>query len=186
MLFGHPTLEPVSRKMLNFGVDDYLITPGSPEEMQQMFGAPPMQIASAGTEDSSGDENNASLASASASLLHGLPIANILLDSMLNFPHDAPGAAIQQINALIGPTMTLSQTASNQPHPAPPEGSILLSHLMRCETAEAGVLHLQIAARRRRSRRPAFSGAVRRPASARRCRCATVITACRSWRSPTN
>ena len=43
MLFGHPTLEPLSRKMLNFGVDDYLITPSSPEELQQMFGAPPLK-----------------------------------------------------------------------------------------------------------------------------------------------
>src|SRR6476619_3799491 len=44
MLFGHPTLEPLSRKMLNFGVDDYLITPSSPEELQQMFGAPPLKL----------------------------------------------------------------------------------------------------------------------------------------------
>src|SRR5688500_17580569 len=27
LLFGHPTLEPLSRKMLSFGADDYLITP---------------------------------------------------------------------------------------------------------------------------------------------------------------
>src|SRR5215218_4236341 len=44
MLFGHPTLEPLSRKMLNFGVDDYLITPSSPDELQQMLGAPPLQL----------------------------------------------------------------------------------------------------------------------------------------------
>src|SRR5688572_2823615 len=25
ILFGHPTLEPLSRKMLNFGADDYII-----------------------------------------------------------------------------------------------------------------------------------------------------------------
>jgi PleD family two-component response regulator len=136
MLFGHPTLEPLSRKMLNFGVDDYLITPSSPEELQQMFGAPPLHIAASGSE--------ASAIISRMSLLNGLPIANILLDSMLNFPHDAPGAAIQQINTLIGPTMTLSQTASKQPSPAPPEGSILLSHQMRCENVEAGTLHLLI------------------------------------------
>src|SRR5581483_1346024 len=44
MLFGHPTLEPLSRKMLSFGVDDYLITPSSPDELQQMFGAPPLRL----------------------------------------------------------------------------------------------------------------------------------------------
>src|SRR6478609_4974462 len=55
MLFGHPTLEPLSRKMLSFGVDDYLITPSSAEELQQMFGAPPLRIA-AHAEDQTSDE----------------------------------------------------------------------------------------------------------------------------------
>lgn len=140
MLFGHPTLEPLSRKMLNFGVDDYLITPGSPDEIQQMFGTPPLRLTT--------HADDASLAGADGSvcsrvsLLNGLPIANILLDAMLHYPHDAPGAAIQQINALIGPTMTLSQTAQGKPRPAQPEGSTLLSHQMRSEIADAGILHL--------------------------------------------
>src|SRR5437763_10734081 len=45
VLFGHPTLEPLSRKMLDFGCDDYIVTPISPGELQQMFGASPMRIA---------------------------------------------------------------------------------------------------------------------------------------------
>src|ERR1041384_1193827 len=44
LLFGHPTLEPLSRKMLEFGCDDYLITPPSPSELQQMFGTPPLRL----------------------------------------------------------------------------------------------------------------------------------------------
>ena len=40
LLFGHPTLEPLSRKMLEFGVDDYLITPANPNELQQIFATP--------------------------------------------------------------------------------------------------------------------------------------------------
>src|SRR5215208_3028545 len=35
VLFGHPTLEPLSRKMLSFGVDDYVITPTSATELAQ-------------------------------------------------------------------------------------------------------------------------------------------------------
>src|SRR3954471_17180441 len=44
MLFGHPTLEPLSRKMLSFGCDDYIITPAIPDELQQMFGSPPLRL----------------------------------------------------------------------------------------------------------------------------------------------
>src|SRR4051794_220417 len=34
ILFGQPSLEGLSRKMLDFGADDYLITPPSPKEIQ--------------------------------------------------------------------------------------------------------------------------------------------------------
>ena len=47
MLFGHPTLEILSRKMMEFGCDDYVVTPPSPSEFQQVFGRPPMRIAEA-------------------------------------------------------------------------------------------------------------------------------------------
>src|SRR5687767_7697432 len=45
LLFGHPTLEPLSRKMLEFGVDDYVVTPASATELQQVFGSPLMKLA---------------------------------------------------------------------------------------------------------------------------------------------
>src|SRR5580704_11796794 len=35
LLFAHPTLEPLSHKMLQFGCDDYLIAPVSPGEIMQ-------------------------------------------------------------------------------------------------------------------------------------------------------
>src|SRR5215203_5954434 len=40
VLFGHPTLELLSRKMLEFGVDDYLITPANSGEIEQIFRSP--------------------------------------------------------------------------------------------------------------------------------------------------
>src|SRR5688500_9870704 len=45
VLFGHPTLEPLSRKMLDFGCDDYVVAPTSPGELHQIFGAPLLRIA---------------------------------------------------------------------------------------------------------------------------------------------
>src|SRR3954465_11509951 len=50
LLFGHPTLEPLSRKMLDFGCDDYVVTPVSPGELQLMFGTPPLRLAPADTD----------------------------------------------------------------------------------------------------------------------------------------
>ncbi len=45
ILFGHPTLEQLSREMLQFGCDDYIVTPPSAGELQQMLGTPPLRIA---------------------------------------------------------------------------------------------------------------------------------------------
>src|SRR5918995_7272309 len=47
ILFGHPTLEMLSRKMMQFGCDDYIVTPASAGEIQQIFGAPRMRLAEA-------------------------------------------------------------------------------------------------------------------------------------------
>jgi len=40
LLFGHPTLEPLSQKMMEFGCDDYLITPITPGELLETLGGP--------------------------------------------------------------------------------------------------------------------------------------------------
>src|SRR5438552_7212376 len=45
LLFGQPGLEPVSRKMLEFGCDDYLVTPATASELTQIFGSPVMRLA---------------------------------------------------------------------------------------------------------------------------------------------
>ena len=45
ILFGQPSLEPLSRKMLSFGVDDYFVTPATPAELGQIFGAPSLRLA---------------------------------------------------------------------------------------------------------------------------------------------
>src|SRR5437773_1354816 len=47
ILFGHPTLELLSRKMMQFGCDDYLITPASAGEVGQIFGTPRLHLTEA-------------------------------------------------------------------------------------------------------------------------------------------
>src|SRR3954466_13077724 len=68
LLFGHPTLEPLSRKMLDFGCDDYIVTPASATELQQMLGASPMRLGpSATAEKGAADQPSAPLAASQSS-----------------------------------------------------------------------------------------------------------------------
>jgi DNA-binding response OmpR family regulator len=83
LLFGHPTLEPLSRKMLDFGGDDYIVTPADPRELQQMFGSPPLRLSRDPSSEAPGDapanEHKARLtALADGSLAH------LLLESLLH------------------------------------------------------------------------------------------------------
>jgi GGDEF domain-containing protein len=153
LLFGHPTLEPLSRKMLDFGCDDYVVTPVSPGEIQLMFGTPPLRLAPASA-DATAAANDEGAPGATGTLdtappgrialLGALPLAEIVLDAMLQHPHDAPEAAIKQINARVGPTVRLIRTKPQQSAPPLAEGMQILSHTLRHESAAGanGALHL--------------------------------------------
>ena len=45
VLFGPATMEPLSRKMLQFGCDDYILLPADAGEIEQIFIAPPVRLA---------------------------------------------------------------------------------------------------------------------------------------------
>src|SRR5687768_12555478 len=130
ILFGQPSLEPVSRKMLSFGCDDYIVTPASPGELGQMFGAPPLRLTTAAP---SSIEPSAleSTPPTRASVLSGLPLAEIILDAILHNPHGGPAAAVELINARIAPTMQLHYVPAGTEAPPTPEGSIALAHAVR-------------------------------------------------------
>jgi PleD family two-component response regulator len=144
LLFGHPTLEPLSRKMLEFGIDDYLVTPAATAELQQVLSSPTkLSHTQIESEDSSHDESSVTEPS-SLSLLHGIPLADVLLDALQQSPHDAPTAAIGQINAHIAPRMKLVYAASGVVIPGAEEGHTLLSHAVRSGSDEMGAIHLSL------------------------------------------
>jgi hypothetical protein len=100
MLFGHPTLEPLSRKMLEFGCDDYVVTPANPSEIQQMFGSPPLRLTTAAPQpETPPHETAGAFAPQRVAMLGGLPLAEMVLEAVMQHPHDAAAAAIQQINS---------------------------------------------------------------------------------------
>jgi GGDEF domain-containing protein len=143
LLYGHPTLEPLSRKMLDFGCDDYIVTPATPTELQQMFGTPPMKLAPAPVDQ--GTEAPPEPLTGRMSLLRGIPLAELLLDAVLHHPQSSTRAALEQLNAQLGPTMRLVFAPQSQRHPPDvPEGLVLLSHATRVENQATGTLHLLI------------------------------------------
>lgn len=140
LLFGHPTLEPLSRKMLDFGCDDYVITPVSPTEIQQMFDAAPLRLTPTVAGAPSARDAHALVPSSKLSLLTGLPLAQILLDVMLNHPHDVARAAIEQINARVAPNLRLYHVPPGRAEPSAPDGMITLPHPVRAEGRDVGNL----------------------------------------------
>jgi GGDEF domain-containing protein len=145
LLFGHPTLEPLSRKMLEFGIDDYLVTPAAPAELAQVLvGATSKTPAVVDGEEEVTREESQILGASSLSLLQNIPLADVLLDALQLSPHDAPNAAIAHINAHIGPRMKLVYSADGQVPQMTEEGHVLLSHVVRAGTDDLGALHLTL------------------------------------------
>jgi len=140
VLFGHPTLEPVSRKMLEFGCDDYVITPTSPGELHQVFGAPLLRITPTVAPPMSSADEAAQVES--HPLLGGLPLAQIFLDALNEQPGNSVADAVAQLNQQLAPTMQLICQMPSGPAPAPAEGLVAISHAIRLGSEEMGQLHL--------------------------------------------
>src|SRR5688572_13865537 len=131
VLFGQSSLEPVSRKMLSFGLDDYIVTPTTPGELTQIFGQPSLRVAPATTGGGEDDSGLAVAAPTRISLLSGLPLADIVLDAIIGHPQGGPAAAVKQINARLAPSMQLHYVKNGGDGPIPPDGSVTLSHAIR-------------------------------------------------------
>ncbi|HEV8290432.1 MAG TPA: GGDEF domain-containing protein [Tepidisphaeraceae bacterium] len=143
ILFGHPTLEPLSRKMLDFGCDDYVITPTTPGELTQIFSTPHMRIAPAPVVEPAAEAQTA-VEPMPQPLLAGLPLASLFLSALLDQPHAAPAEAIKRLNVQIGPAMQLVYQPMNVTAPTAPEGKTVLSHAVKVDEEESGQLHLLV------------------------------------------
>lgn len=143
LLFGHPTLEPVSRKMMQFGCDDYLVTPATAGELEQIISSPPMRLRSGGAPDLHAPlAAPAAPASAAESLLAKLPLAELVLDAMLQHPADAVGGALRQLRLRLPPATELHYLPESAPVPAAAEGSLTLSRSVRGPGTAHHAIHL--------------------------------------------
>jgi GGDEF domain-containing protein len=145
LLFGHSTLEILSQKMLQFGCDDYLITPANTAEFLQIFASPPLRLA----DDAKVPTDSVSPSPTPPiplSALSRIPLAELLLDTLLSHPHDALIAAANQINAHVAPELELRFARPGEPPPEAPEGQLHVSNPIRNGADEVGTLHLMLAA----------------------------------------
>lgn len=146
VIFGHPASEPMSRRLLDFGCDDYIVLPPETAELQQLFGTSPLRMSDSGTPiEQAEDQAPAPLTpTESLSVLLTLPLAEMSLDALLQHPADAPAALVQQINNRIAPMMHLSLLKATEDPPATPEGTLTLSHLIRLPGDEEDMLVLHL------------------------------------------
>ena len=147
ILFGQPSLEMLSRKMMQFGCDDYIVTPASAAEVQQVFGTPRLRIAEAATEPEDGGAAPEPVAPAHAGdAFSSVPVAEVLLDAMLQHPHDAAGAAVRAIHSHLAPRMGLGFRRAGGEPPAPNAGHVVLTQAVRSHGEDAGTLFLTLGA----------------------------------------
>jgi GGDEF domain-containing protein len=88
LLYGNTTLEPLSRKMLSVGVDDYFVTPADPAELRQVFSTP-------AHEEPTEPQTVATPEAIAAT--HGTISADELLQSALDVMLDHPQASTAQL-----------------------------------------------------------------------------------------
>jgi GGDEF domain-containing protein len=163
VLFGHPSLEPLSRRMLQCGCDDYLVTPVAPAQIQQVLagrddGDTPLRLHT----DYDGPHQTRPpqvkfepMAEASTSLPVETPaptVAEIVLEALLEHPGDAMTFAVNQVNAQLAGAMQLSYLPPGTVAPgrdtifmalttaAGPVGTLVLSTPPAQETAGRALL----------------------------------------------
>jgi len=129
LLFGHPTLEPLSQKMMEFGCDDYLITPITPGEFLESMGAPTLRR----NKPPENGNGNAQPITETAppenqSPLTRLSIPSLILDALVHTPQDPIGTTLRQINSVLPPMFNVFQTTAEAAVPPPAEGLTIISH----------------------------------------------------------
>jgi len=129
ILFGHPTLEPLSRKMLEFGADDYLITPAATQDLAELLTISRPTLT-----------QPAPVAAPEVDGTHPeLEMSAIVLDALLLHPHDAPGQVVRAINQKISPDRCLHYVAAGGAAPLANHAMMVLSHPIG---PDAGTLYL--------------------------------------------
>lgn len=149
LLFGHPTLEPLSRKMLEFGCDDYLITPITAGDLSQILNQPRENKEEAaphraGISQGDGIESDHQPISHNSNGSSPATFdSTIFLDALLSHPTDAPAAALARLNQSLAPAR-LSLLCDHDAPPPAANGYVAFSRQLQQDNAKSPTLYLQV------------------------------------------
>ena len=148
ILFGHPTLEPLSRKMLDFGCDDYILTPADASDVRRAFETPRSGQPEGGADgadffDEPDEPSDAPDADAPpADAFAALPFAEIVLDALLRSPQKSLRAAVDRLNHELDDSTQLGLHPAGEAVERPARGTLLTRPLG--ERPDAGLLSLTL------------------------------------------
>jgi GGDEF domain-containing protein len=142
VLFGHPTLELLSRKMLEFGADDYLITPASSGEIEQIFRAPPPARRPVKAEPPAEHSIEAAPEQTSRDWLDSIALADVMLEALMYSPADPIPTALKRIAPHLpdGVFVTYQRRGAEAPHV--PGETAHESEPVEVNHQEVGTVHL--------------------------------------------
>lgn len=144
LLYGHATLEPLSRRMLDYGCDDYIVAPPSVDELQQVFGSSPLRLAEPTEPVDTESADYSDIVAADVVALQTMPLAEIFMDAMVQHPNAAGQSVIQQINERLSPPTRLFQSRGKSIAPLPEPGTRLLTHPIRSHGDVTSALHMMV------------------------------------------
>ncbi|HEY0008894.1 MAG TPA: GGDEF domain-containing protein [Tepidisphaeraceae bacterium] len=143
VVYSDPAREPLSKRLLEFGVDEYVIGPSEPAELQQVLG--PTRRAGDSEPPPHATPSSPVLCNPVDPLLH-LPLTDIVLSAMLEHPQQAIKHIVQSIAERVGPQMKFTLLQPEERVPTAEENRLVLSHPLRGDESNIlGTLVLDLA-----------------------------------------
>lgn len=125
VLLTPPALEPLSRRLLAAGCDDYLIAPASPRELHAVLAVAsqvPGRVSSPG---------ETAMEPVAATLLASISLAESMLEYIVRRPGHALVEAVRALNEHLAPLMRLELQPAAAPPPQTPDGTVALCQPLR-------------------------------------------------------
>jgi diguanylate cyclase (GGDEF)-like protein len=127
LLYGHPTLEPLSQKMMDFGADDYLVTPVTAGELLQVMGTAKLRLQGSeaiGNQATEVSETAPAVEPKPDTSIHAdVPLTEIVLDSLVKSPQNCVEEIVNRINAALPSVLKLVISPANSAAPVAESGS---------------------------------------------------------------
>ena len=101
-LYGNTTLEPLSRKMLNHGVDDYFVTPADAGEIREIFDSAPSEPRDAPTPAPADRAADALVTNQSPDgMIDADALLQVALDALLDHPQASANQLAKQLTTRL-------------------------------------------------------------------------------------